>query len=199
MSFLGSLFGGGGDKSQYDASNQQISQVLNQQSANSKFLQSTASPLITQGAQTLQAPLDYYNKLFSGDRTTASAALGPQLDVLKQNRQAQLNQVSQFAPRGGSRTSADAGSDTASDASLSNLLMSLKPAAADSLTSAGLNLANLGSSIFGGGSQINSTDLSTLLNQAQTASGRQQTQEGMSLNLINSLLSGAAKALGGSG
>src|SRR5258708_2329181 len=128
------------DKAQYDASNKAITQLLSQNADTFNFLKSTATPLITQGAQTLQAPLDYYNKLFSGDRATASAALGPALDTQKMNQQTMLQNVDKFAPRGGARTSTTASSDTARDAQLTKLLQSLKPASADALSSLGLNI-----------------------------------------------------------
>lgn len=197
MSFLGSLFGGGNDKKQYDASNAQVSQLLQQNADTSSFLKGQGAPLISQGAATLQGPLDYYNKLFSGDRATASAALGPALDTLKMNQQQSLQNVDKFAPRGGGRTATTASSDTARDAQLSKLLMSTKPAAGDALASAGLNLANLGSGLVGGSSNINATGLSTLLNQANLASNRQMSQQQMAMQLVNSYLSAAGAAAGG--
>lgn len=187
MSFLGSLFGGGKDASMYNASNAQVADLLKQNADTSSFLKNTGVPLITQGAQTLQAPLDYYNKLFSGDRTTASNALGPALDTQKNNEQTMLQNVNKFAPRGGGRTATVASSDTARSAELTKLLQGLKPAAGDALTSAGLNLANMGSSLVGGGTNINQTGLSTLLSQAQTAKQSQLANQQMALQYITSM------------
>lgn len=194
MSFFGALFGGGKDNQMYNASNAQISDLLAQNKDTSSFLKTTGGPLISTGAQALSAPMEYYQKLFSGDRTTASNAIGPALDTQKMNQQTMLQNVNKFAPRGGGRTATVASSDTARSAELTKLLQVLKPAAGDAIASLGLNIANLGSGLVGGSSNVNATGLSTLLSQAQTAKQSTLANQQMALKYLTSMAYAAGGA-----
>lgn len=163
-------------------------QQLDTQKQITDFLTKTGGDLIGKGTSQLQGPLDYYNKLISGDRTAASSAVGPALSTLKNNQFSNLNNILKFSPRGGARGSSIGASDVASNASLTNILQNLKPNAIAGVTDIGKTFLGTGSGLFNSGSQSNASGTNAALNFLN-ASNSQANQQ-------NSNLAGVGGSLG---
>lgn len=144
---VGGLFGLIGAKKQSSAINKQtqaISPLIQQQADSSKWSLSQAQTDIPAARAALKGPLDFWNKILSGDRNAMSSVLGPENDTIAARDALATRNLSEFAPRGGRRTLmlGDQPFQTATD--YNKTLLSLRPQAAGQVTSLGQILAQLG-------------------------------------------------------
>lgn len=185
---IGGALLGGKQTAQQKQADTLAQQQLDNQKQITNFLTTKGGGLIDSGISTLQGPLDYYNKLLSGDRTAASGAVGPALSTLKNNQFTNLNNILKFSPRGGARGSAIGASDVASNASLTNILQNLKPMAISGVTDIGKTVLGTGSGLFGQGAQSNAAGTNAALNFLNTSNAQAGQQ--------NSNMAGVGSSLG---
>lgn len=108
---------------------------------------------------------NFYRTLLSGDRGAMVSLLGPQLNAIGQQGQAQQRSISQLLPRGGAITDRLGDLSTNTQGQINDQMLNYRPAAAQSLAGIGGEYANLGSGLLGGAGASLSGGLSSLLNQ----------------------------------
>jgi hypothetical protein len=113
--------------------------------------------------------LNFWQTVLGGDRTTLSSLLGPELSRYASGQQQAMSQVSQFAPRGGGRTSTLAEMPFTTARATGDLFSTLRPQAAGQLGSLGTNVAQLGLGAFGVGSGAQRDVAQGYLAQVQAA------------------------------
>jgi uncharacterized protein YbjQ (UPF0145 family) len=104
------------------------------------YLFNTGKQTFGQGSNTLQDPINFYQKLLSGDRTALMENLAPEIAAINQQFQAPLQQ----AALTGRETSLQPDLEASRQSAISNLFFQERPKAADALTGISQNLMNLG-------------------------------------------------------
>lgn len=136
--------------------------------------------------------MNFWNTILSGDKTAIMSLLSPEISATNTSFDAASRQIDSLLPRGGGKVSAQAGVDTGRAQSISNLISSARPQAAQQLASlAGLfGQQSLGEAGLGVQALGSSGNLS--LGQQQLDMQQQQ----MINSLISSIASGAGEAAG---
>ena len=96
------------------------------------------------GMQTLQAPIDFYKKLLSGDPATMTQALAPTASLINQQYETATSGVSSNTAQGGFRSAAMAGLPFAKAGAVGNAALGLQSTAATQLGTLGGEQAAIG-------------------------------------------------------
>lgn len=123
---------------------QLMSPLIQSQADASKWSLDQAKIDIPNARNSLQGPLDFWNKILKGDRNAAMSVAGPSADQLAGQTAAANRTQAEFAPRGGRRTLMLGESPMGVTTSLNQGLLALRPTAADETKSIGQILAQLG-------------------------------------------------------
>ena len=122
------------------------------------------------GMQTLQAPIDFYTKLLSGDPATMTAALAPTANIISQQYEGAKSATGEGLPSGGFRSTAIAGLPFAQAGKVGDAALGLQSDAAKQLGSLGSAQAAIGQGesstglgVAGVGSTQQSQGLSALM------------------------------------
>lgn len=99
----------------------------------------------------LQDVTDYWGTLLRGNPQAMTSLLQPEISQYAKANRAALQNISQFAPRGGGRTTALAEVPYEQNRNIFNLFASLRPQAANNLGALGETLASLGLAGYGQG------------------------------------------------
>lgn len=139
------------------------------------------------GMSTLNAPIDFYKKLISGDPATMTAALGPTASLIGQQYAGVQQNATNNLPGGGYRSVVQAGIPQAQAAAVGNAAEGLQSTAAQALGQLGAEQASIGQGesgtglgVAGVGSTQTSQGLSALVSTIQSALQR------MGINLQSS-------------
>ena len=131
---MSSLFGGFGGGTSADRSNQLGAwSNLNQLQG---YGSSAGKNYVGQGA-------GFWSDILSGDPSKIATAIAPEDKIIRGQAQQQKNQIAQFGNRSGGTGGAAQMIDANAQGSIDNLINSLIPHAADTLTGLGTNLLGL--------------------------------------------------------
>lgn len=108
---------------------------------------------------------DFYRTLLSGDRNAMMSLLGPQLNAIGTQGQAQQRSISELMPRGGALTDRLGNLSTQSTGQINDALLNYRPAAAQSLANVGGQYGQIATGLLGQGGAATSSGLSSLLGQ----------------------------------
>lgn len=150
------------------------------------------------GLNTLNAPIDFYTKILSGDPAAIQQALAPTANAISQQYEAAKTGASEGMPAGGFRSTTLAGLPFAQAAQVGNAALGLQPAAANALGQLGGEQAGIGQGISqtglgvaGIGSTQQSQGLQALFSTIQALLGK------MGINLQGSGVNSFATFAGG--
>ena len=122
------------------------------------------------GMQTLQAPIDFYTKLLSGDPAAMTAALAPTANIISQQYEGAKSATGEGLPSGGFRSTAMAGLPFAQAGKVGDAALGLQSTAATQLgtlggqqASIGQGISNTGLGVAGVGSTQQSQGLTALM------------------------------------
>lgn len=178
MSFLGSLFGAGPNAQQKASYGQLQTNAANAGTTGMGFLGSSQ--------QAFQAPTSYYSSILSGNPADVAGALSPQISQLNAGFAQGRNQVDQFAPMGGGRSSVMANLPFQKASAITNLISQARQAAAQGLTGIGTAEGGLGGNLLG-----ISSNAASNLGQLGTEQQQFQYQAGAGIgSAIGALLAG---------
>lgn len=165
MSFLGNLFGAGPNSTQKAANTQLLNTSQNASNTGMGFLSNASTAF--------QAPTSYYSSILSGNPADVSGALAPQISQLNAGYAQGRNQVDQFAPMGGGRSSVMANLPFQKASAITNLISQARQAAAQGLTGIAGTEGGLGTNLLsvGTGAASNLGDLSTRQQQFSYQAG----------------------------
>lgn len=121
--------------------------------------------LLPKATGTLQGPQNFYETLLKGDREAMMSLLGPQLNAIGKQGQAQQRTLTELMPRSGAMTDRLGALSTNTQGQINDALLQYRPAAAQSLVGIGNTYANIGSGLLGGGGNNLSSGLGSLLGQ----------------------------------
>lgn len=152
----------------------------------------------------IQNALNYWNTLLHGDRTAMSTALAPEVSQIGQGIASATDTTSQFAPRGGARTTTLANLPYNQQGQVSSLYQTLRPAAATAVGQLGTQAASLGSGFLSGSTAAANDAASNYLNMVGVLEGLRQNQQRTAANIGSGLYTWAkgidwSKIFGGSG
>jgi hypothetical protein len=152
------------------------------------------------GLQALQAPMQYYQQLLSGNPAAVTQALAPTAANLSTIETGAMNQASQGMPQGGYRASTMANLPQAQAAQVGNAALGLQSSAAQGEAGLGEQIANIGQGMSQTGLGVG--QLGTTL----TGQGMQGIQnligdvlQKMGINYANSGINQFATLMGGLG
>jgi hypothetical protein len=109
--------------------------------------------LLNMGQGNTAAGTSFFNTLLNGNRQQATQALQPDIDRIRQAQQGTLQAVSTLMPRGGGRSGTLFQLPFQGNAQIQSLYNGIRPAAANTLTQAGLSQTGQGANLFGIGNQ----------------------------------------------
>ena len=122
------------------------------------------------GLQTLQAPIDFYNKLLSGDPAAMTSALAPTASIISQQYEGAKSATGQGLPSGGFRSTAVAGLPFAQAGKVGDAALGLQSTAAQQLgvlggeqAEIGRGISNTGLGVAGVGTTQQSQGLTALM------------------------------------
>ena len=122
------------------------------------------------GMQTLQAPIDFYTKLLSGDPATMTQALAPTASLISQQYEGAKSATGTGLPSGGFRSTAMAGLPFAQASKVGDAALGLQSEAAKQLgtlggeqATIGQGISNTGLGVAGVGSTQQSQGLTALM------------------------------------
>lgn len=130
-------------------------QLISQQSqdqASKLFPQ--AQSLFDMSRPAMQAPINYWSSILSGNHGAVTSAMGPELTRIGEGYQAAGNAQSALTPRGGSSANINADRPFQQQRDVTTALQSARPAAATSLFSAGTAVGNQGNQMNAAGSNL---------------------------------------------
>ncbi len=184
-SLLGSAFAGPSG-SQKDALKAQTA-LSGQLAANAAQGAQVGGLYTGMGLGPLSTALDYWSRLAGGDRTAMSSVLGPEISNIGTNQSNAFDTTSQFAPRGGARTTtlAQIPYDTAH--LVSSMFQTLRPAAVGQLQGLGLSLADLGNTARGGSSSAAASGANSYINLVNTLQALRQNQQATAASIGSGL------------
>jgi hypothetical protein len=180
---------------------QQLDQQLTE---NAKQGSQLATQFSSMATPALNNAMNYWSTLLNGDRTAMSSVLGPEVSQIGQGIANATNTTSQFAPRGGARTTALAGLPFQQASTVGNLYSTLRPAAASAVGEVGLSTAGLASSFLGNSTSAAGTGANSYLGLVSALEGLRQNQMNTGANIGSSLYTWAkgvdwGKIFGGAG
>lgn len=143
----GSIIGGkmaGSQSSQQKAALDAQTQLAQQQTANAKAGAGLSTQYSGMAAPALTNALSYWQSLLGGDRTAMSSVLGPEIEQYKQGTATATDNLNQFAPRGGARTSTLAELPYSTARTIGDMFATVRPVAAAQTGALGTGLAGLG-------------------------------------------------------
>lgn len=120
--------------------------------------------------------LDFWQAILRGDRTSLNSFLGPEINQYRQGQQNALQNVSQFAPRGGARTTALAELPFQQAKTVGDMYASARPVAAGQVGAIASDLGAKGMAGLGAGISGEGSAAGAYLNAAQLANKQQQQQ-----------------------
>jgi hypothetical protein len=106
-------------------------------------------PFIGKGAQNADMGLKFFQDIMSGDPNKIAQAIAPETKVIQGQAEQQKKQNAEFGTRSGGTAATNANIDTNKLSSIQNLVNTLRPKAAEALTSAGLQEAQIGGAAAG--------------------------------------------------
>lgn len=109
--------------------------------------------MLNLGGGNTTAGTSFFNTLLNGNRQQATAALQPDIDRIREAQQGTLQAVSTLMPRGGGRSGTLFQLPFQGNSQIQSLFNSIRPAAANTLTQAGLAQSGQGANLFGIGNQ----------------------------------------------
>lgn len=199
---LGSALSGpsGQQKSALDAS----TALSGQLAANARQGSQMSTIYGSLGLPAVGSALDYWNKILSGDRTAMSTALGPEISQAGRDSANAFDTASEFAPRGGARTSVLANIPYDNAGKVTSMFQTLRPAAADQVKGIGLALSDLSNTSLGGSSSAASGAANNYLNLVATMQQLRNNQQATAASIGSGLYTWAkgidwSKLFGGSG
>jgi len=171
---LGGLFGGP-SKQQKNLWQEQTNALRQQQQ-----IAGQSSQLGTQysnmARQPLQQSLNYWQTLLSGNPNAMMSLLQPEVSQYANANNAALQNISQFAPRGGGRTTSLAELPFTQNRNIANMFASLRPQAAGQVGTLGSELGSLGLAGYGQGNAGYGSAASGYLSQAQQQQNARELQ-----------------------
>ena len=199
---LGSLLSG--PSSQQKAAINAQTGLAGQLTANAQQGAGNSALYTAMGLGPIANALKYWNTLATGDRTAMSTALAPEVSQIGQAAQQATDTTSQFAPRGGARTTTLANIPYDTAGKITSLYQTLRPAAVSQLQGLGTTLADLGNTALGGSSSAATSGANSYLNLINTLQGIRQNQQATAANIGTGLYQWAkgidwSKIFGGSG
>jgi hypothetical protein len=125
-----------------------------------------------QAQQGIQAPMDYYAKLLSGDKAAMAEAIAPEAQRIGSNYAMASNTARTVMPRGGYASTTMANLPFRQAGEINTLLQTLRPGAAAAMGTLGLGAGQLGSQA--GSNMIQALAGSTQAGQGVLGTGVQQ-------------------------
>lgn len=107
-------------------------------------LANLGNTILGTGIGTLQAPVDFYSKLLSGDPATMTSALAPTASAIEAQYQPLISNAQMNMPRGGFSASTAAELPFTIAGEVGKTAETLQPAAASALSQLGLDVSQLG-------------------------------------------------------
>lgn len=177
---MSTLFGGGGGGGVSADRSNQLGSWANLNNV-SGYGTSSGENDINQGSS-------FWSGILSGDPTKIAQTIAPQAKIIRGQAQQQKNQLAQFGTRSGGTGGAAQQIDSNATGSIDNLINSLIPQAATSLTGLGTNLLGLSTQAS-----------STVGSQAEQAREFDQQEQDKESSGIGSILSGGLGNIGSGG
>jgi predicted ATPase len=198
--------GGGGSKNSPGSSGSidpEIRRLLGIKEGQASFAFDMAKDLLPKSQQTMQAPIDYWMKLLSGDQQAMQEAIAPEAGRIISQYDTASKAVRELAPRSGQRAGSLSDISFRKLSDVASLTAGVRPKAADALSGLGGQQAALATALLSGsGSDLNSI-LQTLLGtrgqdiQQSTANRQMWGDLGQGVgSIIASLLLGMNKNKG---
>lgn len=141
--------------------------LTKQEAQASKFGLSQAEGTIPQGTAALQAPLNFFQALASGDRNTIMGVLSPEISTLTSQYDTGRSSAEEFAPRGGGRAAALEELPFQKAGAIENLVQGAQTTGVQGEANIGAMLSNLGLGELEAGGGIASQTVGQLQNQQQ--------------------------------
>lgn len=151
------------------AQSQLMGPLIQAQSDASRWSLDQAKIDIPKARETLGGPLNFWNKILSGDRNAAMSVAGPSADQLAVQTAAANRTQAEFSPRGGRRALMLGDKPLETTSSLNRGLLELRPRAAEETKSIGQILASLGLGEAGNATAAGASAISGGLGSANLA------------------------------
>ena len=180
--------------------------AANQAQANSGQQMQQGQGLLNLGTGNTAAGTNFFNTIMNGNQAASTALLQPDINRIRGAQQGTLQAASTLMPRGGGRSGTLFSLPFQGNAQIQQLYNGLRPAAAQALTSTGLQQSGQGANLFGIGNQALNTSVQgneAGLNWAQQQAQRQQQLAaglgGGLFSLLTAPFTGGTSLLGGLG
>lgn len=118
--------------------------LIAQQTANSAYASQQAHGALDQFNSTMSGPRDYWSTILGGDEQAIMELLGPETSALETAYGNQAKSNAQFNPRGGGEVAQNTQLQSDKLKQLGDMVLKLRPGAADALSSIASLFANLG-------------------------------------------------------
>jgi hypothetical protein len=137
-----------------------------------KFGLSQAKGVIPQATQAMQAPLNFFQQLLSGDRSTVMSALSPEISSLTASYDTGRKTSEEFAPRGGGRAAQLEELPFKEASDVEQLVSGVRQTGAAGVSEIGQMLAQLGLGEMG----VSSSTAASTFQQLETSKENVQAQ-----------------------
>lgn len=143
---IGTLFGGSTsrERRQNNEFEAAFGPLIQQQSANMGFASGEAKKSLGQFGDAIKGPQDYWSTILSGDEKAIMELLGPESSAVETAYENQAKNNAQFNPRGGGEVTQNSALQADKLKTLGDMIMKLRPEAANQLSSIASLFANLG-------------------------------------------------------
>lgn len=199
---MGILFGGKNkeEKQRQAEFDNVFKPLIAQQTATSAFATNLAKDTLGQAHATVKEPLDFWSKLLAGDQAAAMEVFGPEMDSIGGQSASTQRQLAEFSPRGGRRTEMLGALSDEEARQINQLILGLKPQAADKIAEIAQLLFGTGISELNAGTGASGNALQSLLGSRSL----DLQAQGQRMNFLSNLLysakqSGNNAAAGGGG
>jgi hypothetical protein len=143
-----------------------------------------AQQTIPQATSALQAPLNFFQSLLSGNRNEIMSALSPSISTLSSEYDTGRKTAQEFAPRGGGRAAALEEEPFQEASQIESLVQGAQTEGAQGVASIASELADIGLGEMG----VSSTTASNAFNQIQTAKEDVQSEGASAGSAVGSLI-----------
>lgn len=174
---MGGLFGGGGQS----GAQKRLTDVQTQAA---KLGVSEATTALPEARTTLEAPLNFFQALLSGDRSTIMSALAPEIQTLSANYDTGRKTAEEFAPRGGGRAAALEALPFQKAGQIETLVQGARSEGAIGMEQIGSLLSSLGLGEIG----VGTTAATAAQQDLQAAKQNQQAQQAAAGEAIGTVI-----------
>lgn len=192
---MSALFGGrtGREKRQDTEFESAFKPLITQQASNSAYASGEAKDSLGGFKETIKGPMDYWQTLLGGDEQAIMELLGPESSAIETAYGNQAKSNAQFNPRGGGEVTQNSQLQTEKLKTLGDMILKLRPEAANQLSSIASLFANLGLGELSASTGASSSGISGLLQNR----GINLNERQMRVNNLNQQMSAIGTILAG--